>query len=177
MKTVFERLGRLRAWSGLIGIIVIAIATYPMWDQLAAYAAANPPQLRAPDWAPIFDRSLATQIHLVAALATLAISIGILLGPKGRTLHRVLGWMAASGMAVTAISSLFITDLNGDSWSFIHLLSGWTIIALPLALVAARKHDVARHRAMMTGLFVWGLGTAGLFTFIPGRLMWQIFFA
>lgn len=29
---------------------------------------------------------------------------------------------------------------------------------------------------MMTGLFMFGLLVAGAFTFIPGRLMYQLFF-
>lgn len=32
------------------------------------------------------------------------------------------------------------------------------------------------HRRMMTGLFIGGLVIAGALTFLPGRLMWQVFF-
>ena len=81
-----------------------------------------------------------------------------------------------SSAGVTAASSLFITGLNGDSYSLIHLLTGWTLIALPMALVAIRQKKVIMHKRMMTGLFVGGLVVAGAFTFIPGRMMWAVFF-
>ena len=38
------------------------------------------------------------------------------------------------------------------------------------------NHRVAAHRRAMTGMFVGGLVVAGLLTFLPGRLMWAIFF-
>ena len=79
-------------------------------------------------------------------------------------------------MATTAVSSLFITGNNGNHWSVIHLLSGWTIIALPMAIWAIRNRKVETHRRAMTGMFVGGLIVAGALTFIPGRLMFETFF-
>jgi uncharacterized membrane protein len=55
-------------------------------------------------------------------------------------------------------------------------LSGWTIIALPMAVFAIRRRNVMMHRRMMTGLFVGGLLIAGALAFIPGRLMFETFF-
>jgi uncharacterized membrane protein len=66
--------------------------------------------------------------------------------------------------------------MNHGAMSWIHLLSGWTIIALPIAVYAARRHKVSLHRRFMTGLFVGGLIVAGGFAFLPGRLMWRVFF-
>jgi uncharacterized membrane protein len=66
--------------------------------------------------------------------------------------------------------------VNHGHLSFIHLLSGWTIIALPLAVSFARRHKVRMHARFMTGLFTGGLILAGLFAFFPGRLMWQVVF-
>ena len=115
-------------------------------------------------------------IHLVAALAALAIGTALLVGRKGRSLHRVLGWTWVWMMAVTAGSSMFIRDLNGGALSWIHLLSGWTLVLLPVGVVLARRHKVALHRRTMTGIYVGGLLIAGGFTFLPGRLMWRVFF-
>lgn len=78
-------------------------------------------------------------------------------------------------MATVAISSFFIRELNHGALSLVHLLSGWTVIILPMAVYAARRHEVAKHRGRMTGLFVGALVIAGLLTFFPGRLMWQVF--
>jgi uncharacterized membrane protein len=36
---------------------------------------------------------------------------------------------------------------------------------------------VQAHRRAMTGMFVGGLIVAGALTFLPGRLMWAIFFS
>jgi uncharacterized membrane protein len=100
----------------------------------------------------------------------------ILFRPKGRGLHKALGWSWVIAMGITAVSSLFITGLNGDFYSLVHLLSGWTIIGLPMAIYAIRNRKVETHRRAMTGMFVGGLIIAGALTFIPGRLMFETFF-
>ena len=95
---------------------------------------------------------------------------------KGRGLHKRLGYAWVVAMAVTAISSFFLTGLNGNQFSWIHGLSAWTIIGLPMGLAAARRKDIAAHRKQMTGMFTGSMLVAGLFTFLPGRMMWSIFF-
>ena len=67
-------------------------------------------------------------------------------------------------------------SINPGGFSLIHLLSGWTIISLPMAIYAVRRGKVQAHRRAMTGMFVGGLLVAGALTFLPGRLMWAIFF-
>ncbi|MBY0562636.1 MAG: DUF2306 domain-containing protein [Hyphomonadaceae bacterium] len=116
-------------------------------------------------------------MHLLAALTALAIGIVLLIGVKGTAAHRALGWGWVAAMGVTAISSLFIRELNGGAFSFIHLLTGWTIVILPMAVFMARRHNVRAHSRMMTGVFVGGLIVAGLFAFMPGRLLFSVFFA
>ena len=61
-------------------------------------------------------------------------------------------------------------------WSPIHLLSIFTLMALPLAVRHARRHDVGRHRKAMMGIFAGALVIAGLFTFWPGRIMHAVVF-
>ena len=128
--------------------------------------------LRAPDFGLLAAAPTAIQIHVAAALTALAIGIVLLAGIKGTRLHRALGW--------TAVSSFFIHTINPDGpagLSFIHLISGWTVVSLPMAVHAARRHRVQAHRRAMTGMFVGGLIVAGALTFLPGRLMWAIFFS
>ena len=48
---------------------------------------------------------------------------------------------------------------------------------LPVAIAAVKRRDVKKHRKEMTNLFVGGMLVAGLFTLLPGRMMWHIFFA
>lgn len=130
----------------------------------------------APDWALFASQTLAIQVHVVSALVALLIGTAILALPKGRGPHKVLGWSWIAAMAMTALSSLFITGLNGDSYSLIHLLSGWVLIALPMGVYAVRRRDIRSHRRAMVSLFVGGLMVAGAFTLIPGRFMFNFIF-
>ncbi len=115
------------------------------------------------------------QVHVIAAVSAVGVGAVILWARKGRAFHRALGWIWASLMAATAGTSLFIVGLNGDYWSPIHLLSGWTLALLPVAVWAARRHNVNLHRRTMTGVF-WGASiTAGAFALLPGRLIWKLF--
>lgn len=130
----------------------------------------------APDLALVAAAPLPVRIHLGTALVALAVGTILMLGVKGTTLHRTLGWTWVTAMAATAISSLFIRQLNEGGFSFIHLLAGWTLVGLPMAVYAARRHQVARHRRAMMSMFFAGLLLAGLLAFLPGRLMWELFF-
>lgn len=171
------RLSRL-----LPSVLALALLVVP----LVAYLAVDDGRLarmgftpHAPDWRLLLTSPPAIQIHVAAALTALAIGIVLLIGVKGNRLHRMLGWTWVLAMATTAVSSFFIHRLNPGGpggFSLIHLLSGWTVIALPMAVHAARRHRIADHRRAMTGMFVGGLIVAGAFTLLPGRLMWAIFF-
>ena len=100
-----------------------------------------------------------------------------LAAPKGTIPHRLFGWLWAALMLTVAISSFFIHELRlWGMWSPIHLLSVFTLIMLPLAIVHARRHDVRRHQRAMIGLFAGALVIAGVFTFLPGRIMHAVLF-
>ncbi len=145
----------------------------------AAAGVAGLPAVHAhaPDLALLAAAPPQVKVHLAAALVALGIGAALLIGVKGSRLHRTLGWSWVAAMAVTAISSLLIKSAFAPGhFGPIHLLSGWTLIALPMGVYAARRHNVARHRRTMTALFVGGLIVAGAFTFLPGRLMWALFF-
>jgi uncharacterized membrane protein len=55
-------------------------------------------------------------------------------------------------------------------------LAIFTLIMLPVAVLAAHRHEVAWHRRAMIGLFVGALLIAGLFTLVPGRIMHAVVF-
>ena len=127
--------------------------------------------------APLLQASPAIQIHAFTAMAAFALGAAQLAAPKGTLPHRTLGWIWITLMFVVAASSFFIHELRmWGSWSPIHLLSIYTLIMLPLAVLAAHRHEVARHRGRMIGLFVGALVIAGLFTFWPGRIMYHVVF-
>jgi len=130
------------------------------------------------DITPFITSGTALKVHVVSAVSTFIIGAVLLSGlPKGTKIHKRLGWTWSAFMASTAISSFFLVGLNGGHFSWIHGLSAWTIIILPFALVAARQHNVKSHAKHMRGMFLGGMIIAGLFTFLPGRMMWHMFFA
>jgi uncharacterized membrane protein len=158
-----------------IGVLaLVAVAMWPFRIQIMnAFAGAS---LHAPDWVLWARLSPVLQLHIIAAMVALIIG-GVLMSlPKGSGLHKTLGWSWVAAMGATAVSSLFITGLNGDAYSLIHLLSGWTIVALPMGVYAIRNRKVQTHRRMMTGLYFGGLLIAGALTFIPGRFMFAFLF-
>ena len=128
------------------------------------------------DLTPLLQSPMVLQAHVAGATLSFAIGCVLLAGVKGRAMHRTLGYVWVAAMAVTAISSFFLQSINPGSFSFIHALSAWTMIVLPMGLAAARRKNIAKHRKEMTGLFMGGLLVAGLFSFLPGRLMWHLFF-
>jgi len=133
-------------------------------------------QLHGPDMAIWNALSPAIKIHVLAAVAALLLGGVLMAVRKGRRFHRVAGWGWVGLVSVTAGSTLFITSLNHGSWSVLHLFTAWTLIALPLAVVFARRHMVTRHRGIMMGLFYGGFAVNFFIAFIPGRSMWQMFF-
>jgi uncharacterized membrane protein len=126
---------------------------------------------------PLLQASPAIQIHAFAAMTAFALGVVQLSAPKGTLPHRTLGWIWIALMLVVSISAFFIHQLRmWGEWSPIHLLAIYTLIMLPVAVLAAHRHEVARHRRAMIGLFVGALVIAGLFTLWPGRIMYAVVF-
>jgi uncharacterized membrane protein len=71
-------------------------------------------------------------------------------------------------MVTTAISSFWLQD--SGRLSFIHIFSVATLVSVPLAIFWIRRGDVERHRRALTNLYI-GLMVAGLFAFMPGRML------
>ncbi|MEM7425412.1 MAG: DUF2306 domain-containing protein [Pseudomonadota bacterium] len=126
--------------------------------------------------APLLSAPLAVQIHVAAALAAIAAIVPLAIYRKGASTHRWLGWIAAAGMGLTALSSFAIRELNHGSFSWIHILSVIVLISLIRGIIAIRRREVRAHMWIMASTAVSGLGVAGAFTFMPYRLMWRIFF-
>lgn len=160
------------AWLTIAALLLYAIISHYI---LAAYPDADL-RLRF-TIEPVLAASMAVQIHVAGAITAFAVGVIILLAPKGLRWHKTLGWTWVVAMVVTAISSFFITGLMGSSFSPIHALSAWTMIGLPFGIAAIRRRNIREHRQSMTGMFVGAILVAGLFSFLPGRLMWEIFVA
>ncbi|MET0194229.1 MAG: DUF2306 domain-containing protein [Hyphomicrobiaceae bacterium] len=127
--------------------------------------------------APLLDAPLVIQLHAFAAMAAFALGAVQLAGMKGTTQHRGRGFVWVGLMLIVAVSSFWIHEIRlWGPWSPIHLLSILTLVSLPGALYYAHTHQVRRHRNAMLALFLGALVIAGIFTFVPGRIMHAVVF-
>lgn len=127
---------------------------------------------------PLLSASPVIIVHAFAAMGAFVVGLVQLAGPKGTTLHRTLGWIWVLAMLTIAISSFWINGIKqAGNYSWIHGLSIFVLVLLPLGVLAARRHRVSAHRKTMIGLFLGALVIAGLFTLMPGRIMHQVVFA
>jgi uncharacterized membrane protein len=118
----------------------------------------------------------AIQLHLVAALLALGIGVTQLARAKGTASHVLLGRAWVAIMLVAALSSFFIRELNEGRYSWIHLLSAWTLFALAMGVWRIRAGRVHEHAGWMIGTFVGGLLVAGGFAvFGQGRVLGKLF--
>ncbi|MGX9964693.1 DUF2306 domain-containing protein [Roseomonas sp. F4] len=124
--------------------------------------------------APLLAASATIQLHAFAAFAALALGTVQMLAPKGRLPHRLMGWAWVGLMAIVALSSFGIATRGHLSW--IHMISAWTLLLLPLAVLAARRGRIHAHHRSMAGLFFGALIIAGGFTLLPGRIMGAVVF-
>ena len=122
--------------------------------------------------APLLNAAPVIQAHAFAAMGAFALGLVQFAAPKGTLPHRTIGWIWVALMATIAVSSFWIHELRTvGPFSPIHLLSILTLVTLPLAVRAAHRHEVPRHRKAMISLFLGALLVAGAFTFLPGRIM------
>jgi uncharacterized membrane protein len=127
--------------------------------------------------APLLDATPVIQVHAFAAMGAFTLGVIQLSAPKGTLPHRTIGWIWAALMLTIAGSSFFIHQLRlWGPFSPIHLLSIFTLVMLPIAVLRAHRHQVERHRRAMLGLFFGALVIAGAFTFLPGRIMHAVAF-
>lgn len=138
----------------LVAVAMALFKGYGTWDKLPANV-----------WA-----------HIVTITIALALTPVMLLRRRGDTPHRVMGWIWASSLILTALISFSVRFINNGSFSFIHLLSAWTLIQVPVLVISARRHDVTRHRSAVRGIVTGALLIAGFFTFPFDRVMGQWLF-
>ena len=160
---------RARRWPPLIAATGIVIAS-------TLVVVLGHPRLQSPDLTPILEASTPVRIHLAAAVICLALGAIQMLSPKGTLPHRLIGWIWVLLMMLLAGTSIFIKVIFPGHFSYIHLLTAWVLLITPLGVMAARRGNIAMHARSMTGLFYLGLITAGAFTFMPGRILYKVFF-
>ena len=117
------------------------------------------------EFTPVIIAHIATA---AGALVFGAVTLGM---RKGTPAHKFAGRIWVALMAATALVSFGIRS-NG-SFSWIHLLSIWTLIALAASIYAILRGNVRAHRKGMTSAYA-GLVIAGVFTLLPGRRLGQL---
>jgi uncharacterized membrane protein len=120
---------------------------------------------------------LFVQLHLVTIVTALALTPIMLRRRRGDRLHRQLGTIWVGAMLATALLSLGIRGSLPGGFSFIHILSVWTIIQVPLIWWTARSHQVVRHRSAVRGMVFGALLIAGFFTFPFDRMLGRWLFS
>jgi len=127
--------------------------------------------------APLLSAPLAIQLHAFAAMAAFVLGIIQLAAPKGTLPHRTIGWIWVGLILIVCATALFIHEIRlVGPWSPIHLLAVLTVFAVFMAVRHARRHEVAQHGRVMAITFFGGLIIAGAFTFLPGRIMYEVTF-
>jgi uncharacterized membrane protein len=108
--------------------------------------------------------------HLALVIAALGLTPVMMLRAKGSDSHRLLGTIWVVLLVAIAVEGFFI-PLHGRSFSPIWLISLFVLWRVPTAFLAARRHQIARHRAAMRGTVIGAFVVAGLFTLPFGRML------
>ena len=137
----------------LLGIILLALAR----------GSAHWGELKGAVW-----------IHIGLLIVVLALTPILLLRARGDRWHRRMGWVWSAAMVATALVSLDIRLINDGGFSWIHLLSAFVLVTVPLLVWRAQRHQIAQHRSAVRGLVLGALIIAGSATFLGGRTMAQL---
>ncbi len=121
---------------------------------------------------PLLSAPVAVQIHVATVVPAAFLGAVLLVRAKGSPGHRLLGRIWMMLMVVTAISTLFIHEINmWAGFSPIHLLSVVMLWSAYQAVRAARLGKIQRHARIVSAMYWGGIVVAGVFTFLPGRIM------
>lgn len=127
--------------------------------------------------APLLAASPVVQIHVTAALLSVALLPLTLFRRRRDRVHRGAGYVWLVAMLLTALSSFWINGIRLiGAFSPIHLLSVVTLVNIVWALVEVKRRNIAAHERILKGTAFWALGVAGLFTLLPGRIMSVVLF-
>jgi len=125
----------------------------------------------------LLEMHIAVQIHAISAIIAVVLGAYILFVKKGNRAHVFLGRIWFFIMIIVIVSSAFISEIRlWGPFSPIHILTVLGTWGLVEGMYHIRKGNVTAHKAAMKNLYFWGLGAAGTFAFLPGRLMNVMFF-
>lgn len=149
-----------RAAVGLVGVGFTTACTIAAVRFAAGLAPGHPN-----------TQSIAVAVHLATVLPAVPLGAWLMLARKGTPRHKRLGKVWLALMIMTALAALFIRQINGGDFSFIHLFVPLTFHAAWKTIATARRGDIAGHRKALVGFYLGALTIPGLFAFMPNRLM------
>jgi uncharacterized membrane protein len=88
----------------------------------------------------------------------------------------MIGRLFLALMLITAIAAIFIREINGGHFSWIHIFVPITFFASWEAVHFIRKGNLKRHKRAVKGLFFGALLIPGVLSFMPGRIMYLLVF-
>ena len=114
--------------------------------------------------------------HLATMVCAFMLGTDLMVSRKGRPPHRLAGQLFSVTIMVSAVASLLMRSTLGPTFlgrfGLLHLLSLWVLFVVPRAWLAARRHDVKKHRLSMISIYVGALWVAGTFAvMMPGRIL------
>ena len=111
--------------------------------------------------------------HFLTAAAAVVLGLVNLASAKGTPRHRFIGWCWMGVMTFVTVSSFWIRELNDGDFSWIHLLTIWTMISMAAAILSIRRGRVRAHALFMAGTMIGALVAGGL-AMMPGRFISEI---
>lgn len=121
-------------------------------------------------------QSLAIQIHILVAVGAFFLGAVVFVSRKGTRAHKMAGRIFGILMLITATTAIFIRQLNDGSLSWIHIFVPITFIGMYQIVSTIRRGDIAGHRKHVRNLYFGALMIPGIASFLPGRVMWAMFF-
>lgn len=119
-------------------------------------------------------------LHLATIVPAFLIGTFLLSRRNGTPTHKMLGRIYILLIVLTGIITLFMPAQVGPRFlghfGFIHIFSLLALYSAPTAYLAARRGNTKVHRRSMIGLYVGGILIAGVFAFLPGRMLHNLVF-
>lgn len=126
---------------------------------------------------PVLNAAPVVQIHIIAGCVAILLGpVALYRRPRGLA-HKCAGYAWVMAMAGLALSSFAIHGfaLVGP-FSPLHMLALVTLWSLWMGLRHARAGRIGLHRRVFGNLYWYGVMVAGLFNFLPGRIINQAVF-
>jgi uncharacterized membrane protein len=153
---------------------VLADSGLTIVDDLGIIASVTGRLSNLMDFTPIAEAPLAVQIHLATIIPAFFLGTWLIFfSRKGAPAHRLIGASYLVLMTTTATAAIFIPR---GRISFFYLFVVLTYFSVFRAIWFLRKKNIPGHKRAMVGLYVGGLLIAGGLTFLPGRMMYRLFF-